>query len=205
MSFINEIPAGYKQNALGDLVPLSRIKPIDLLRDELVETLIEKARIEQKQLAAFKLHAMNEIADFIDISAEEYGVKHGGTKGNVTLTTFDGRYRLVRAKAEHRVFDERMQAGKAKLDEIITKRSYGADDLIIALVNRAFRVNKQGNIDVNQIIGLKSLHESDPEWIAAIEAMLDSTHVVGTSTYLRIYERTSNSSYKQISLDISKL
>ncbi len=199
------IPEGYKENALGDLVPLSRIKPIDLLRDDLIVSVIDKARIEQQRLAAFKLNAMNEISDFIDLSAEEYGVKHGGAKGNVTLTSFDGRHRLVRAKSEHRVFDERMQAGKAKLDEVIMRRSQGSDDLIVALVNRAFRVDKQGNIDVNQVIGLRSLAEDDADWTSAIDAMVDSTQVAGTSTYLRMYERTESGSYKQIPLDISKL
>ncbi|UTV30190.1 DUF3164 family protein [Photobacterium atrarenae] len=199
------VPEGYRQNALGDLVPESRIKPIDLIRDELVKKVVAKARIEQTRLANFKSESMAEVADFIDLSAEEYDVKYGGAKGNVTLTSFDGKYRLVRAKGEQRVFDERMQAGKAKLDEIINRRSEGADDLIKALVERAFRVNKQGHIDVNQVLGLRNINEDDPEWTAAIDAMADSIQVIGTSSYLRLYERTENGSYKQIPLDISKL
>ncbi len=200
-----QIPEGYKENALGDLVPLSRIKPIDLLRDELIMETIKKARVEQQRLAEFKLNAMNEISDFIDLSAEEYDVKHGGAKGNVTLTSFDGRYRLVRAKAEHRVFDERMQAGKAKLDEVIMRRGQGADELIIGLVNKAFKVNKQGHIDVNQVFSLRSLAENDPDWVNAIDAMADSVQVTGTSTYLRLYERTEHGAYKQIPLNIAAL
>lgn len=202
---VSEVPAGYRKNALGDLVPESRIKPIDLIRDELVRKVVANARIEQQQLASFKLQTMNEVEDFVDLSAEEYDVKYGGAKGNVTLTSFDGKYRIVRAKGEHRVFDERMQAGKAKLDEIINRRSEGADELIKALVERAFRVNKQGNIDVNQVLGLRSINEDDPEWTAAIDAMADSIQVVGTSSYLRVYERQEDGAYKQISLDISKL
>lgn len=200
-----EVPAGYRMNALGDLVPESRIKPIDLIRDELVRKVIADAQQQQKRLAAFKLQAMNEVADFVELSADQYDVKYGGAKGNVTLTSFDGKYRLVRAKGEHRVFDERMQAGKAKLDEIINRRSEGADDLIKALVERAFRVNKQGHIDVNQVLGLRSISEDDPEWTSAIDAMADSIQVIGTSAYLRLYERQENGAYKQIPLDISKL
>ncbi|ELR65872.1 hypothetical protein C942_00959 [Photobacterium marinum] len=200
-----EVPAGYRMNALGDLVPESRIKPIDLIRDELVRKMIADAQQQQKRLAAFKLQAMNEVADFVELSADQYDVKYGGAKGNVTLTSFDGKYRLVRAKGEHRVFDERMQAGKAKLDEIINRRSEGADDLIKALVERAFRVNKQGHIDVNQVLGLRSISEDDPEWTSAIDAMADSIQVIGTSAYLRLYERQENGAYKQIPLDISKV
>ncbi|EQB6692992.1 DUF3164 family protein, partial [Salmonella enterica subsp. enterica serovar Newport] len=68
------------------------------------------------KMAEFKLRSMQRIGDFVDLSASEYGVTYGGTKGNVTLPSFDGSRRVVRATGEHRVFDERIQAAKKMID-----------------------------------------------------------------------------------------
>lgn len=136
-------------------------------------------------------------------------MKYGGTKGNVTLVTFDGQYKLMRAIGDHRVFDERIQAAKAKIDECIATWSNSLSGEHVshmrALVEHAFRVNKQGKIDINQVLSLRGLNIDDPNWISAMEAIADSIQVTGTSSYLRIYERQTNGQYKQIGLDISKL
>ncbi|WP_154124188.1 DUF3164 family protein [Grimontia hollisae] len=196
---------GYRQNAQGHMVPESQIKPIDLLRDDLVQRVVADARDLQKIMAIFKVGAMNEISDFVDLSAEEYDVKYGGTKGNVTLMSFDGRYKLVRAKGEHRVFDERIQAAKTLIDSCINRWSEGANDQIKALVDHAFRVNKQGRIDVNQVLSLRQLDIDDAQWNEAMDAIADSIQITGTSSYLRLYERKGDGCYIQIPLDIAKL
>jgi len=199
------VPEGYRLKANGTLVPESQVKEIDALRDDLVTSLVEKAKQVQQALAEFKVEAMNQIRDFVDLSAEEYDVKYGGTKGNVSLLSFDGKYKLMRAVGEHRVFDERIQAAKAKIDECIHRWAEGSNDNIKALVEHAFRVNKQGHIDLNSVLNLRSLNIDDPDWNEAMEAIADSVQVTGTSSYLRIYERQENGQYKQFPLDISKV
>lgn len=205
MNNTNNIPEGYRINAQGHLVPESQVKPLDKLRDEVVMNIIESARQQRQQLAAFKLNSMQEIADFIDLSAAEYGVEFGGAKGNVSLVSFDGRYKLLRAVGEHRVFDERIQAAKTLIDTCINQWSGGADEKIMALVDHAFRVNKQGKIDINQVLGLRQLNIDDERWNEAMDAVADVIQVTGTSQYLRMYERQGDGSYKQISLDLAKL
>lgn len=205
MNNTNNIPEGYRINAQGHLVPESQVKPLDKLRDEVVMNIIESARQQRQQLAAFKLNSMQEIADFIDLSAAEYGIEFGGAKGNVSLVSFDGRYKLLRAVGEHRVFDERIQAAKTLIDTCINQWSGGADEKIMALVDHAFRVNKQGKIDINQVLGLRQLNIDDERWNEAMDAVADAIQVTGTSQYLRMYERQGDGSYKQISLDLAKL
>ncbi|RLM14049.1 sulfate transporter [Gibbsiella quercinecans] len=195
--------AGYRTNAQGYLVPEDMIKTVDKLRDHVVLKIIENARVVRQQMAEFKIEAMAEIADFVDLSASEYGVEYGGAKGNVLLTSFDGRYQVRRAIGDHRVFDERIQAAKKLIDECVIEWSDGASSNLRALVEHAFRVNKQGRIDVNQVLSLRQLDIDDPRWNEAMEAIADSIQVTGTSQYLRIYERQPNGKYQQISLDIS--
>ena len=194
-----------RENALGHFVPVSQIKPIDLLRDELVLELAEEAKELQAKMAAFKVKAMNKIADFVDLSANEYDVKYGGAKGNVTLMSFDGKYKVMRAVGEHRHFDERIQAAKAKIDECIKRWNKGSSDEIKALIDHAFKVNKQGHIDVNQVLSLRQLDIDDPDWIDAMDAIADSIQITGTSSYLRLYKRNAQGKHVQIPLDPSKL
>ncbi|MFN1515287.1 DUF3164 family protein [Vibrio owensii] len=195
----------FRTNAQGHLVPLSQIKDIDLLRDDVVMGIVESAKETQAAMAAFKTKAMAQVADFVDLSAEQFDVKYGGAKGNVQLLSFDGKYKVIRSVGEHRIFDERIQAAKAKIDECITRWSEGSSDQIKALVELAFRVNKQGHIDVNQVLSLRQLNIDDPDWLEAMDAIAESIRVVGKTPYLRVYERQGDGQYKQIALDIAKL
>ncbi|MGD8172168.1 DUF3164 family protein [Vibrio sp. TRT 21S02] len=196
---------GFRFNAQGHQVPVSQIKDIDLLRDDVVKQIVDSAKVLQAEMATFKTKAMSQVADFVDLSAQEFDVKYGGTKGNVTLLSFDGKYKVQRSIGEHRVFDERIQAAKAKIDGCIKRWSEGSSDQIKALVDLAFRVDKQGNIDVNQVLSLRQLNIDDPDWIEAMDAIADSIKVVGKTPYLRVYERQGDGQYKQVALDIAKL
>lgn len=194
---------GYRKNAQGYLVPEDLIRPVDKLRDDVVLNIVEAAKVLRQAMADFKAASMQQIGDFIDLSSKEYGVEYGGTKGNVTLPSFDGQFKILRAVGDHRVFDERIQAAKKLIDDCVIAWSDGANDNLKALVDHAFRVNKQGRIDVNEVLGLRQVEIDDARWQEAMDAIADSIRVTGTSQYLRIYERQPNGKYEQISLDIA--
>jgi hypothetical protein len=60
----------------------------------------------------FKNNSFADIAAFVDLSANEYGVKLA-EKVTSHSSTFDGRYKIQRAMADRLAFDERMQAAKS--------------------------------------------------------------------------------------------
>ncbi|WP_041523624.1 DUF3164 family protein [Gilvimarinus agarilyticus] len=201
---IQQVPAGYRENARGDLVREDTIKEIDVLRDQIVMETVEKALETRETLKKVKAEVFGDIEAFVDISAEKYGVKAGGAKGNVTLTSFDGRYRVVRANADDVVFDERLQAAKALIDECLQEWSAGAHPGLVALVNDAFRTDRHGELRTNRVLALRRHDINDPRWIQAMEAISDALQVVGSKSYIRIYERVGKTdSYKQIPLDIA--
>lgn len=202
----NEIPTGYMQDQAGRLVPLSTIKPIDIERDRLVQDIVEKARHLNAQIAEFKNEVFGDIAAFIEMSSEEYGVTLRGTtgKGNVTLNSFNGRYKVQRAISEHIVFDERLMAAKALIDECITDWSAGSRPEIQVLVNNAFQVDKAGNINTGRVLGLRRLNISDDRWLAAMKAIGEAVQVIGSKSYVRVYERIDDTDqYRPIPLDIA--
>jgi Protein of unknown function (DUF3164). len=204
MSTQNIIPPGYRENARGDLVPEASIAPIDIVRDQLVMEIVKKAEDMRSLLRALKQNVFEDIESFIELSAEQYGVKTGGLKGNCTLTSFDGRYKIVRANADELTFDERLQAAKALIDECVREWSQGANPGLITLVNDAFRVDKQGGLSATRILGLRRHDINDPRWRRAMDAISDAVQIVGSKSYVRVYERVGKTeSYKQIPLDIA--
>ena len=195
-------PEGYMTNSAGHLVPVETVSPIDKHRDEFVREIVAKARELNEAIARFKTGTMADIGAFIELSGEKYGAKVGGKKGNVSLTTFDGQYKVQRAIAEHIVFDERIQVAKELIDECIHRWASGSGAEIRSLVEYAFQVDKQGNINTSRIFGLMRLDIKDAQWQSAMTALKDSIQIAGSKSYLRIYERVGED-YRPIPLDIA--
>jgi hypothetical protein len=200
------LPEGYRKDAAGRLVPLGTIKPIDLDRDRLVVTIAEKAKELSGLLAEFKGSAFGDIEAFLDHSAKQYKYKARGAKGkgNLSLVSFDGRYKVQRAVAEYITFDERLQVAKGLIDQCIHDWSQGSRVEIQVLVNDAFQVDKEGNINVGRVLGLRKLAIADKRWKQAMEAIGDALKVVGSKAYVRVYERLGDANeYRAISLDLA--
>lgn len=203
MTTENTIPPGYWKNSRGDLVPESRVTDIDKLRDQVVRDLCLMAKERSLGLRDFKLNTMQEVAALVTTSIEQYGVKSGGDKGNVTLTTYDGGFKVQRQMADHLVFSEQLQAAKELIDGCVIRWAANADDNIKALVTHAFQTDKEGKINTGRVLGLRQLKINDPEWLQAMQAITDSIKVASTKPYIRFYERNASGGYDPINLDLA--
>ncbi len=202
----NNIPNGYRVNNCGHMVPVESIKAIDLLRDDTVTRIIKDALDVQKQMRLFKLKALDDITTFVAVSAEQYGLKWGGKKGNLNLVSYDGKYKVLLAISDSLTFDERLQIAKQLVDECIHEWTADSNANIKALVEHAFQTDKQGNINTARIFSLMRLKIDDAKWQEAMNALKDSIQITSTSQYLRLYERVGdNGKYQQISLDMAGL
>jgi len=130
-------------------------------------------------------------------------VKLGGRKGNVTLFSFDGRYKVVRSMQDQQVFDERLQAAKALIDECLRDWTKDAHINIRAIIDRAFEVDKQGNLSVSRILTLRRVQIDDVRWQNAMQAISDSLQVITTKSYIRVYERAESGEYLPLALDVA--
>lgn len=201
---IQQIPAGFRQNGQGHLIPESMIKPIDQERDRLVRHLVDRASELSSDLRDFKDMAFGDIKAFIEMSFEEYGARVGGKKGNVTLLSFDGRYKIQLAVQESIVLDERLQAARALIDECLRDWTEGARPEVVTLVNDAFRTDTKGEIRTARVLALRRLEIGDQRWQRAMKAIGEACQVVGSKSYIRIYERVGDTDqYQPISLDIA--
>lgn len=191
------------ENAKGAFVPDSKVKPIDKLRNEVVLKGIKRAKVAQQMLAKTKTLMFEEIGDFLDLSAADYGVRLGGKKGNVTLTSYDGQYKIVLQQADHIEFDERLLIAKELVDKCLRDWSADASDNIKALITGAFDVDSKGKLSTAKILGLRKVDITEPDWLKAMEAISDSVTTSFAKSYVRFYERNAVGGYDAISLDIA--
>lgn len=200
------VPEGFKLDAKGNLVALANVKQIDLVRDELVGSLTELAAKQKALLVEFKRNVMAEVKTFVALSADEYDVKLGGKKGNITLMSYDGTKRIQLAVTPLMQFDERLQVAKQLIDECIHDWSDGANDRIRTLVEHAFQVDKEGQVSTGRILGLRKLNMEDERWDNAMQAIADSIQVTDSKEYIRFYQRpTIEDVWQAISLDLAAL
>ena len=200
----DQIPEGYLRNAAGHLVPKAQVREHDLLRDDVTRRLVAEAEALHNALAQFKRTALSEISDLVRIAAERYDVVLGGKKGNVSITTYDGAFKVVRSIAERITFTEEIEAAKALINSCIARWSEGANDKIRVLVDRAFRTDDKGQLKTAAVLELMRLDMDDEEWERAMQAIRDSIQAAGTATYVRVYRRVGDSDqYEAIPLDLA--
>lgn len=198
------VPAGYMRNAAGHLVPEDQVREHDKLRDQVARELAQEAEALHERLKAYKAKALAEIADLVAIAAERYEVHLGGKKGNVTVTTYDGQYKVQRSYAERVTFTEELEAAKELINDCILRWSEGANPHIRALVDRAFRTDSKGQIKTTAVLELLRLEIDDESWQRAMAALKDSIQSTGTAVYVRVYKRIGDSDqYRPLALDLA--
>jgi len=202
----NNIPTGYMLNAAGHMVPESQVREQDKLRDAIVIALVKEAQDVHQAIRHFKERALNDIADLVSIAAEKYELNLGGKKGNVSLASYDGRYKVQRSIAERLTFTEELEAAKELITQCIDDWTQDSNSNVRALVDRAFRKNSQGQVKTASVLDLLRLEIDDPKWKTAMEALKDSIQVNHTTQYIRVYERIGmTDQYQPIALDIAQV
>lgn len=195
----------YMSDEKARLIPVAAIKPVDLLRDETVTGIANKVLALNSVMKAEKEALFSLVYDFLELSANEYDTKYGGKKGNVSLPSFDGRYKVQIAMSDNVVFDERLQIAKNLIDECIGEWSAGSATEIMTLVNDAFQVDREGQVSTYRVLALRRHDFDHPKWLKAMEAISDAMQVTSTTEYIRVYERDEHGKYQQIPLDFSKV
>ena len=178
----------YKTDAKGNLIPLANIKELDLARDDLVHEIFAAVQPAMDALDNAKQRAIADVRAFVELSAEKYGVKPS-KKGNITLTSFDGKLRVNVAMKDVMMFDERLAAAKALIDECLTEWTQDSRSELRVIVQQAFDVDKDGHISTAKVLSLRSLKIEDAKWQRAMQALSDSLHTLATREYVRLYRR----------------
>lgn len=194
----------YMTDAKGNLVPLSMVKPMDKLADETVRKMLEHARELSAQIGRFKGHCFDDVGSLQALIAQEYGTTLGGPKGNISLTSFDGRQKVTVQVADQIEFGPELQAAKRLVDVCLGEWSEGSSDELRAIVNRAFNVDNAGQINRAELFMLLRVAIEDVRWQNAMQAIRDSIRVIGSKTYIRFHERDgADSNWRAVTIDLA--
>lgn len=192
----------YWLDGQGQPVPLKYVDADDKRRDELVEDVVARAKKLRLLIEREKEILAGKIADYLETIAESKGEDW---QGSAILWNFSMDKSAEVKIAKRITFDERLQIAKTKIDECIKQWSGGANDKIIALVNRAFQVDGKGKVDAREILGLRQLKFDDPLWIEAMDLIADSQKVQSTKTYFYFREAGEDGALEPITLDFAAL
>ena len=141
-------------DSMGRRVPADMVSDLDKAKDDLVNELIQQAKAMQASLAAFKYKSMEDVYALVALAFEKYGARLGGRKGNIQISSYDGRYKVVVAINESIHFGPELQAAKALIDECLREWTQGSRAELKAIINDAFNVDKQGNMNTSRVLGL---------------------------------------------------
>ena len=195
----------YLTDAKGALVPISLIKPQHLLEDGLVRKIMGYAVAISDQVARFKQHTFDDINGYEALLAQEYDASVGGPKGNKTLMSHDGLFKVQVQVADNVVFGPELQTAKVLVDECLNEWAAGARDELRAIVTRAFNTDKAGQINRSEIYMLLRLDIEDTRWQRGMKAIRDAMRVVGSKTYIRCHRRDAvDGLWEPVSIDLAK-
>lgn len=218
MTHINDIPQNiptgyhdingktYMGDGKGGYQPIEHISAQDLLQDETVRKILGYGIELSDQIARFKEHTFDDLGAFEAVLAQEYDTTIGGKKGNKTLQTVDGLFKVQVQVSDHIDFGPELQIAKSLVDECLIEWSADARSEIRAIVADAFNTDKAGQINRSQIFMLLRREISDPRWIKAMQAIRDAMRVVGSKTYVRCYKReTFDAPWEAVTIDLAKV
>lgn len=198
-------PNEYMKNAKGALIPISKVKEIDKLRDELVRSLFGKAETFRKDIIELKIHLFESFTSFCEVSALEYDKHWGGEKGNVTLTTYDGSLKITLRVNDIEAVDERINIAQELIQDCLKEWSKDANDNLQAVVNLAFKPKKNGKLSITRLRQLTTLNIADKKWQDAMKAINDSIQAIDTCEYMNFYKRDDQGKYQPMSLDFASV
>lgn len=198
-------PAGYRLDSKERLAPERLVRPQEALEDQTVRRILAFGVDLASQIARFRQHSYRDVAALLELLAAEYGGgRQPGRRGNFSLTSYDGRLKVVIQVQDQIVFGPELQAARRIIDECIEEWSDGSRQEIRAIVQHAFEPSKQGQVNREAVLRLRRLDIDDPRWQQARRAIDDSIRIQGSRAYLRLYLRgTAAAEWKSVPIDVS--
>jgi cell division septum initiation protein DivIVA len=193
------------ENSFGSLVAKRLVAPAQLFEDQTVQKLADEAAALSQVILDFRTKMFEEVDAFLDLVAERYGARRR-SRGNVILTSYDGKTRIEVSTANFITLGPELQAAKSLIDECLTRWSEGANDNLRTIVQDAFEVGEEGRLRVDRVLALRRVHIDDPQWRTAMQAISDAVRVTHSKRYVRFHRRENQDApWKQIVLDVARV
>lgn len=118
---------------------------------------------------------------------------------------YDATRRIMIRKSEIQIFNEKLQFAKTKFDEWVVKKTQGGDADLSEIVQKAFEVDKAGQINKSFLFKLLRYSIKDPEFKKAQELLRESIETAGTKTYILFQIKNEKNGWDNLSIDFQSL
>lgn len=209
-----ELPSGIREidgkphmiDAKGGFMPMNMVQAQDQLEDEVVRKIVGYMLAASEQIGRLKQHILRDVDEFSELLEAEYEATVGGKKGNKTLRSYNGLFKVEVRINDFVDFGPSLQTAKGLVDECLVEWAEDAHDNIRAIITNAFHTDNAGQVNRTELIKLTKLPIEDKRWKNAMRAISDAQRVVGSKLYVRAYRRKDQAAaWEPISLDIAKV
>ena len=199
-----QVVNGRMENADGDLVQVKNIKEKDLLEHDMVLGIACIWIHVSAMIARFKLHTFEDIATFVQLLFDSYGVKRGGSEGNMTFSTFDKKYKLVVGIQKTIDFGPEIEVAKQKMLQAVEIYPEEANDLKTMLLAAYTQID--GKLRVAEILRLRTYKFNNVLWHEGMKIIDDAIEVISSKKQIRLYMRHNpGEEYTAVPLHIAAL
>lgn len=174
------------------------------LRDDSITSMVSYAIQLNESLKGFKKSSF-EVIETLYKMLQEHSNRHAQGKGNVTLDTADGQFRVVFKRSDNTRFDERATQAEAHILDFLTSEypeGSNTSKLIRSLLER-----KKGQLDKNlvlKLIGMKNDFDNE-HWKMGIDLLQESIVPDETRFYAEYFYRSDDGEWLPIVLNFAKL
>lgn len=205
VAFPGALP-GHWLDAHGRQVPVAIINAREQARHELVFGIAQRAVALNAQIAEFRAQSFADIECYQEMLFDAFSVKSGGRAGNLSLTSYCGRWKVERAAQSKIQIDEAFAVARELILNFAADLVKRSDKEIGMLIMDKFAVDADGNLSISKLLELRKFPFTDERWTRAMEILNESLRVVGSKIYLRVYERReSDKKYVPITLNMSAI
>jgi len=200
-----QAPTGFMFDPSSNLIRIENIDDHQLQEDTLVSKLFPRVKTLHQQLLQFKQQVIEEFEAHISDCIKLHGIlRYSKIKGNLSLYSFNGRYKVERSIRDKIEVNSTIEAARQHFDIYIKAIEAKADGDIKVLISRAFN-STNGKISTSRLTDLLNAKINHPEFKKAATLLKESLFKCGDVVYYRFYERDDSGNYQAVSLQFSAL
>lgn len=199
-----QVVDGRMTDADGNLIRLSNIHETEILEHDMVLSIACIWEALAGKLERFKAYCFEDVTTLVDLLFEKHNARRGGTEGNITLTTYDRRWKLIIAIQRRITLAPEVMAAKAKMLEAAREMA-PEDSADLETIITATFTQVDGQVRVAEVLRLCNFKYSNKKWNEAIEIARSAIEVIGKKKQIRLYRRNNQGQYDAVPLNIAAL
>ena len=191
-------------NSRGKYDPVRFINKIPKRRDTMVERVFRKIDKLQTRMLADKGVINGWIKEFVEFTEQHHGAAMS-EDANFDFTNYAGTMKIKVKISNVIKYDEQIHVAKSLIDKCFTKWGEGAHPNIRLIVNHAFKVDREGELNHQKMIELQSYEINNKDWKKAMEIITKSRRIDSRKRYITFQKKNGKGKWETINMNFSSM